>query len=112
MIGLAESSVNRELLRTVDAHPEFVIRGWTQCKRVGVAAGFMRAGLPQKKEAASPKTPDSWSPRDARPTEAFADAANALREGLKWGDLRAAYREAPGPYEILWPRGLQKFSVK
>jgi hypothetical protein len=48
-----------------------------------------------------------------RPTEAFADAANALREGLRWGDLRAAYREARGgPYEILWPRSLRRFSVK
>lgn len=48
-----------------------------------------------------------------RPTEAFADAANALREGPRWGDLRAAYREArDGPYEILWPRTLDKFSVK
>jgi len=48
-----------------------------------------------------------------RPAEAFADAANALREGPRWGDLRAAYREARGgPYEILWPRSLRKFSVK
>jgi hypothetical protein len=48
-----------------------------------------------------------------RPTEAFADAANALREGPRWGDLRAACRLAQGgPYEILWPRSLQKFSVK
>jgi hypothetical protein len=48
-----------------------------------------------------------------RPAEAFADAANALREGPRWGDLRAAYREAlGGPYEILWPRSLGKFSVK
>ena len=48
-----------------------------------------------------------------RPTEAFADAANALREGPRWGDLRAAYREARGgPYEILWPQSLRKFSVK
>ena len=48
-----------------------------------------------------------------RPTEAFADAANALREGQRWGDLRAAYREARGgAYEILWPRGLREFSVK
>jgi hypothetical protein len=48
-----------------------------------------------------------------RPTEAFADAANALRAGPRWGDLRAAYREAQeGPYEILWPQGLRKFSVK
>ena len=48
-----------------------------------------------------------------RPVEAFAGAANALREGPRWGDLRAAYREARGgPYEILWPRTLHKFSVK
>jgi hypothetical protein len=48
-----------------------------------------------------------------RPAEAFADAANALREGPRWGDLRAAYREAGGgPYEMLWPRTLHKFSVK
>jgi hypothetical protein len=48
-----------------------------------------------------------------RPAEAFADAANALREDPRWGDLRAAYREAGGgPYEILWPRTLHKFSVK
>jgi hypothetical protein len=48
-----------------------------------------------------------------RPTEAFAAAANALREGPRWGDLRAAYREARGSsYEILWPQTLQKFSVK
>jgi hypothetical protein len=48
-----------------------------------------------------------------RPTEAFADAANALREGPRWDDLRAAYRDAlGGPYEILWPRSLHKFSVK
>jgi hypothetical protein len=48
-----------------------------------------------------------------RPTEAFTDAANALREDPRWGDLRAAYREARGgPYEILWPRTLQEFSVK
>lgn len=48
-----------------------------------------------------------------RPTEAFADAANALREGARWGDLRAAYREARGDsYEILWPRTLRNFSVK
>ena len=41
------------------------------------------------------------------------DAANALREGPRWGDLRAAYREARGSsYEILWPQTLQKFSVK
>jgi hypothetical protein len=48
-----------------------------------------------------------------RPAEAFADAANALREDPRWGDLRAAYREAAGgPYEMLWPRTLHKFSVK
>ncbi len=48
-----------------------------------------------------------------RPTETFADAANALRESPRWGDLRAAYREARGDsYEILWPRTLQKFSVE
>lgn len=48
-----------------------------------------------------------------RPTEAFADAVNALREGPRWGNLRAAYREARGDtYEILWPRSLRKFSVK
>jgi hypothetical protein len=48
-----------------------------------------------------------------RPTEAFADAAKVLRESPRWGDLRAAFREASGgPYEILWPRGLREFSVK
>ena len=48
-----------------------------------------------------------------RPTEAFTDVVNALREDPKWGDLRAAYREARGgPYEILWPRTLKEFSVK
>jgi hypothetical protein len=48
-----------------------------------------------------------------RPTEAFTDVANALREDPRWDDLRAAYREAHGGhYEILWPRTLQKFSVK
>jgi hypothetical protein len=48
-----------------------------------------------------------------RPTEAFADVANVLREDPRWGALRAAYREAIGDtYEILWPEGLQEFSVK
>jgi hypothetical protein len=49
-----------------------------------------------------------------RPAEAFADAANVLREGPRWADLRAAYRETlgGGPYEILWPQSLRKFSVK
>ena len=48
-----------------------------------------------------------------RPTEAFADAANALREGPRWGDLRAAYRETRSDhYEVLWPQSLRKFSVK
>jgi hypothetical protein len=48
-----------------------------------------------------------------RPTEAFADAAKALCEDPRWGHMRAAYREAwSGPYEILWPQSLQKFSVK
>jgi len=48
-----------------------------------------------------------------RPTEAFADVANVLREDPRWGALRAAYREAMGDtYEILWPEGLQEFSVK
>jgi hypothetical protein len=48
-----------------------------------------------------------------RPTEAFADAASALRGDPRWGDLRAAYRETRGgPYEVLWPQRLQKFSVK
>lgn len=48
-----------------------------------------------------------------RPTEAFGDAANVLRESPRWGDLRAAYREAHGGiYEILWPEGLREFSVK
>jgi hypothetical protein len=48
-----------------------------------------------------------------RPTEAFADAAHALREGPRWVDVRAAYREAQGgPYEILWPLSLREFSVK
>ena len=48
-----------------------------------------------------------------RPTEAFADAAKALRKSPRWGELRAAYREAQGgPYEILWPQGLREFSVK
>lgn len=48
-----------------------------------------------------------------RPSEAFADVTNALRDGPSWGDLRAAYREAQGgTYEILWPEGLRKFSVK
>jgi hypothetical protein len=28
-----------------------------------------------------------------RPAEAFADAADVLRGGPRWGDLRAAYRE-------------------
>lgn len=48
-----------------------------------------------------------------RPAEAFADAANALGKSPRWGDLRAAYREAHGgAYEILWPEGLREFSVK
>jgi hypothetical protein len=48
-----------------------------------------------------------------RPAEAFADAATVLRGGPRWGDLRAAYREAlGGPYEILWPQSLGEFSVK
>lgn len=48
-----------------------------------------------------------------RPAEAFADAANALREGPRWDGLRAAYREARGgPYEILWPPSLRTFSLK
>lgn len=48
-----------------------------------------------------------------RPTEAFADVANILREDPRWGALRAAYREAGGgTYKFLWPEGLQKFSVK
>jgi hypothetical protein len=48
-----------------------------------------------------------------RPAEAFADAAESLRDGPRWEDLRAAYREAHGgPYEVLWPRGLHNFSVK
>lgn len=48
-----------------------------------------------------------------RPTEAFADAAKVLRESPRRGDLRAAYRDAPGgPYQILWPRGLGEFSVR
>ena len=48
-----------------------------------------------------------------RPAETFADAANALRENPRWGDLRAAFREAQGgPYEILWPQSLRNFSVK
>jgi hypothetical protein len=48
-----------------------------------------------------------------QPAETFADAANALRDGPRWNDLRAAYREAQGgPYEILWPPGLYQFSVK
>ena len=47
-----------------------------------------------------------------RPTEAFADAAKVLRESPRWGDLRAAYRDAlDGPYQILWPLGLSEFSV-
>jgi hypothetical protein len=48
-----------------------------------------------------------------RPTEAFADVANVLCKDPRWGTLRAAYREAQGgTYEILWPEGLQNFSVK
>ena len=48
-----------------------------------------------------------------RPTEAFADAASALRRDPRWGDLRAAYRETRGGhYEVLWPQSLRKFSVK
>lgn len=48
-----------------------------------------------------------------RPREAFADAANILRGSPRWGDLRAAYREAlGGSYEILWPSSLSEFSVK
>ena len=48
-----------------------------------------------------------------RPTEAFADAASALRGDPRWGDLRAAYRETRGGhYEVLWPQNLRKFSVK
>lgn len=48
-----------------------------------------------------------------RPVEALAAAANALCTGPRWGDLRAAYREAQGgTYEILWPQSLRKFSVK
>jgi len=47
-----------------------------------------------------------------RSTEAFADAAKVLRESSRWGDLRAAYRDAlDGPYQILWPLGLSEFSV-
>jgi hypothetical protein len=48
-----------------------------------------------------------------RPVEAFSDVVNALRESPRWGDLRAAYREALGDvYEILWPQNLAEFSVK
>jgi hypothetical protein len=48
-----------------------------------------------------------------RPTEAFAAVAKVLRGDSRWGDLRAAYREVQGgPYAILWPRTLVKFSVK
>ena len=48
-----------------------------------------------------------------RPTEAFGDAANTLRESPRWSDMRAAYRLAQGgPYEILWPQSLREFSVK
>ena len=48
-----------------------------------------------------------------RPTEAFADAASALRGHPRWGDLRAAYRETRGGhYEVLWPQGLREFSIK
>jgi len=50
--------------------------------------------------------------RTDQPTEAFADAASVLSENPRWGDLRAAYRDASGgPYQIVWPRGLSEFSV-
>jgi hypothetical protein len=48
-----------------------------------------------------------------QPAKAFADVESALRESPRWGDLRAAYREALGDvYQILWPQSLREFSVK
>jgi hypothetical protein len=42
----------------------------------------------------------------------LAQTAAALSENPRWGDLRAAYRDASGgPYQIVWPRGQSEFSV-
>jgi hypothetical protein len=47
------------------------------------------------------------------PTKAFSDAVATLGEVPRWSEVRAAYRAATGDeYTILWPEGLNVFSVK
>lgn len=46
------------------------------------------------------------------PRDAFADAADCLGADPRWANVRAACRPIDGdPYEVLWPQGLQEFSV-
>jgi hypothetical protein len=47
------------------------------------------------------------------PTKAFSDAIATLGDGLRWAEVRAAFRDSTGDeYTILWPQGLNAFSVK
>lgn len=47
------------------------------------------------------------------PAEAFSVAAATLGDGLRWAEVRAAFRDQSGDaYPILWPQGLGAFSVK
>jgi hypothetical protein len=46
------------------------------------------------------------------PLEAFRDAQASLSGDLRWAGVRAAYRDVDGDqYQVVWPAGLQEFSV-
>jgi hypothetical protein len=48
-----------------------------------------------------------------QPAATFTEVAETLGNRPRWLAVRAAYREASGDdYTILWPEGLQEFSVK
>ena len=47
------------------------------------------------------------------PDEAFSDAMATLGDGLRWAEVRAAFRDSTADeYTILWPQGLTAFAVK
>ena len=47
------------------------------------------------------------------PAAAFSDAVATLGDDLRWAEARAAFRDQTGDdYTILWPPGLEAFSIE
>jgi hypothetical protein len=47
-----------------------------------------------------------------RPAETFSEAVRTLQDRSRWADVRAAYRDGTEDgYTVLWPQGLERFTV-